>query len=483
MKHLKKRLRAGIALGLCLAAMTGCAANPEKGSVVGKNDGVFQQNMTNPATAPLDEEIRYTDTFTSHDETVTYEMELSQRLTSDPLPIVEVAPHFFTGEEVQRVCEVVLGETEWREQVHEKDPQYSREELQKKIRWMTEISNEQALRELLGYGPDYNCADDLDILKKHTQRYTVMLETAPEENPRALCDWTFKDEGLYVSPSYGNRVIHATAEIGDREYCVYAAQRDKNDYKISNLSIKLGNNRDYLYLDYLTHDLVRTEKPTREQVERLSEKAQALLDEIGVGQWLVSSAEVEEEILETVTEYRVIIRAVPVLNGTAAILNQPLEYITSEDADASNYDTASASVWYSANGELLYFDITSPVDITTVVNEGAATLPMEALLERAKEHLALTGIEETREYYLLSLYYDTPVTCKINLNQVQLGLVRVKAANRDFTYYYTPALAVYGTTTYYDKGTDNPADSFVLQYPAQSRCLVWINAVDGTIIA
>lgn len=245
----------------------------------------------------------------------------------------------------------------------------------------------------------------------------------------------------------------------------------------------MGNNRDYLYQDYLTHDLVRTEKPTREQVEGLSEKAQALLDEIGVGQWLVSSAEVEEEILEMVTEYRVMIRAVPVLNGTAAILNQPVEYVTSEDASAANYDTASASVWYSANGELLYFDITSPVDITTVVNEGAATLPMEALLERAKEHLALTGIEETRDYYLLSLYYDTPVTCKIDLNQVQLGLVRMKAANRDFTYYYTPALAVYGTTTYYDKGTDNPADSFVLQYPAQSRCLVWINAVDGTIIA
>lgn len=229
MKQLKKRLRAGVALGLCLAAMTGCAANPDRGSVIGKNDGVFQQNMTNPATAPVDTEIRYTDTFTSHDETVTYEMELSQRLTSDPLPIVEVVPHFFTGEEVQRVCEVVLGEAQWREQVHEKNPQYSREELQKKIRWMTEISNEQALRELLGYGPDYNCADDLDILKGNTQRYTVMLETAPEENHRALCDWTFKDEGLYVSPSYGNRVIHATAEIGGREYCVYAAQRDKND--------------------------------------------------------------------------------------------------------------------------------------------------------------------------------------------------------------------------------------------------------------
>ena len=60
--------------------------------------------------------------------------------------------------------------------------------------------------------------------------------------------------------------------------------------------------------------------------------------------------------------------------------------------------------------------------------------------------------------------------------------VCMKAANKDFTYYYTPTLAVYGTTKYYDKGTDNEVDSFVIRDPDKSRCLVWINAVDGSII-
>ena len=482
MKQVKKRLCGVLALVMCFSTLTACAANPNRGSVTSKNDGVFEQNMTIPATAPLDEEIVYTDTFTSHDGTVEYVMDLQQQITSDPLPIVEVVPHFFTGEEVKRICNVLLGDVEWREQVHEDDPQYSKEELQKKIRWMTELANESAIRELLGFGPDYDCTDELDILKGTMQYYTVMLETAPEENPRPLCDWTFQDESLYVSPSYGNKVIHATAYIEDSEYYVYVVQRDKSDYKLNSLSIGLGNNRDYLNKNYLCSKLVRTDKPTQEQVNQLSEKAQSLLNQMGVGQWQVSDAEVSEELCGDTSEYRVMINAVPVLNDTAAISDQPIENLTSEDANASNYHTASASIYFSTNGDLIYFDMVSPVDISAVVNEGAATLSMEELLSKAKDHLALTGIEETWDYYLLSIYYETPVTCKIELDQVQLGLVRVKAANKDFTYYYTPTLAVYGTTKYYDKGTDNEVDSFVIRDPDKSRCLVWINAVDGSII-
>ena len=71
---------------------------------------------------------------------------------------------------------------------------------------------------------------------------------------------------------------------------------------------------------------------------------------MGVGQWQVSDAEVSEEIRGDTVEYRVMINAVPVLNDTAAISDQPVENLTSEDANASNYHTASASIYFSANG-------------------------------------------------------------------------------------------------------------------------------------
>lgn len=481
----RKRLTGALALGLCFSTLTACAANPNRGAVTSKNDGVFEANMTNPATAPLDEQLHYTDTFTSTDGTVEYSINLQQQITSDPLPIVEVVPHFFTGEEVKNICEVLLGDAEWREQVHEDDPQYSKEEIQKKLKWMTEIANEDAMRSLHqedeGY-EGYDFADELDTLKRYMQYYTVQLETAPDEHPRPLCDWTFKDEGLYVSPSYGNTVIHATTYIEDTVYHVYCVHRDKSDYKLSAISIGIGSNRDYLDKEYIYSQLLRTEKPTQEQIDELAEKAQSLLDQMGVGQWKVSHTEVIEETDGGGTEYRVYVYAVPILNGTAAIFKQPTENLMSEDANASNYHTASALFSFSANGDLIDFDMQSPVDITTVVNEGAATLSMEELMTKAKDHLSLGGIEETREYYFLSMYHETPVTCKVELDKVEFGLVRVKVANKDFTYYYTPAIAVYGKTKYYDKGTDNLVDNAFVSDPDESACLFWINAIDGSII-
>lgn len=485
MKQMKKTLCIILAATMCITAMTGCAANPDRGSVTSKNDGVFEQNMTVAATAPLDEQIHYTDTFTSHDGTVEYTIDLDQELTSDPLPIVEVVPHFFTGEEVKKICNLLLGETEWREQVHEDDPQYSKEEIQKKLKWMTEIANVDAMqslhREDMAY-EGYDFADELDTLKRQMQYYTVQLETAPEEHPRTLCDWTYKDESLYVSPSYGNQVIHATTYIEDTVYNVYSIHRDRGDYKLSGFSLGIGSNRDYLDKEYIYSQLLRTEKPTQEQIDELAEKAQSLLDQMGVGQWKVSHTEVREEADGGGTEYRVYVYAVPVLNGTAAIYKQPVEDLMSEDANASNYHTTNALFSFSANGDLLYFDMQSPVDITTLVNEGAAILSMEELMEKAKDHLSLTGLEETRDYWLLSMYYETPVTCKVAVDKVEFGLVRVKVADKDFTYYYTPAIAVYGKTQYYDQGTDNLVNNVFVSDPNESFCLFWINAIDGSII-
>ena len=114
-------------------------------------------------------------------------------------------------------------------------------------------------------------------------------------------------------------------------------QRDKSDYKLNSLSIGLGNNRDYLNKNYLCSKLVRTDKPTQEQVNQLSEKAQSLLNQMGVGQWQVSDAEVSEEIRGDTVEYRVMINAVPVLNETAAISDQPIENLTTYYGDTPEY--------------------------------------------------------------------------------------------------------------------------------------------------
>ena len=57
-------------------------------------------------------------------------------------------------------------------------------------------------------------------------------------------------------------------------------------------------------------------------------------------------------------------------------------------------------------------------------------------------------------------------------------------ANKDYTYYYTPALAVYGKEKFYEKDTGEEIEWFeyTYPYPHESTCLFWINAIDGSII-
>lgn len=490
MRQLKKRPCGILAMVMCMSAMTGCAANPDKGVVTSKNDGVFEQNMTVPATAPLDEQVQHSESFTSTDGTAEYIINLDQKMTSDPLPIVEVVPHMFTGEDVKRIAQVLFGDADFYEREHEEDAEYSKEQLQKRINWMSEIASTEAINALLGaedvdgYPRDYT--QQIDLLKMFIQQYTVQMETAPEENPHEPCDWTFKRDSEYASSynAYGNDWIIATVDLGELNYHVFVVRRDKGDYKYNELIVQFGDGLGYpdLEMAYLRAKVCRTPEPTQEQIDALVEKAQTMLDQMSMGQWKVSYTNVIEETYGNAVEYQVQIGASPVFNDVDAIYGQRIKSLTSEDANASNYFITSAVFHFSANGDLIYFDMNAPVEVKTVVNDGVAILSTEELMDRAKEHLSLYGADAQYFSAFISNWYQKPMTCKVEIDRLEFGLARVKVANTDFTYYYTPAFVVHGSVKYYDKQTGE-----YIEYPYEpdvemEQALVWINAVDGSII-
>lgn len=442
-----------IAPFLCALCLLGCAANPGQSSVVSKNDGNFEENMTVSATAPLEEALDYHLTFSSKDETVEYTLDISRDLTSQPLPIVEVVPDFFTGDDVQRIAQVLLPDAQWREQIRKSDPQYSQEELRYKIGWMSQLATPPAMADLYGDG-DYD--DYINQLKTTIQMYTVMLESAPEENPRSLCDWTFRDDGLYTDAS-GGKQIHATARVGELEYFVLCSVYDKADYHTNNLLIQLGNNRDMHNYSRLHAMVCRTEVPTQAQMDAVAVKAQSLLNAMGKGDWRVVSCNVETMERGSAPEYEILVEAVPEFLGVPISSTQPRIDLLA-DSTAPQYFQSCARLSFSADGTLVYLDMTSPVSTSNVINESAAILPMEELLEKAQEQLSFHGLEETRDYYYLYYYYEGSVTCQVELTDVAFGLQRIPVAGKDYTYYYVPALSFSGTTRYYDQATGAQVD-------------------------
>ena len=71
--------------------------------------------------------------------------------------------------------------------------------------------------------------------------------------------------------------------------------------------------------------------------------------------------------------------------------------------------------------------------------------------------------------------------CKIEISTLNYGLARIDVANSDCTYYYIPAIVFNGNADYYGKDTGNLCISSS-DYRANGLNLIWINAIDGSII-
>ena len=171
----------------------------------------------------------------------------------------------------------------------------------------------------------------------------------------------------------------------------------------------------------------------------------------------------------------------PVFGGVPALDGQ-LIYLTGSDANTSSYKISCASFRFSANGDLISFDLESPVDVKSVVNEGVATLPLEELMDRVKNHFSLTGLEETKQYGVMNSWYPEPMTCRVTISELEYGLARMNVPNQEGVFYYSPAIVVYGHPDFYSQATGEHLENFFETGQNERYDLVWINAVDGSIL-
>lgn len=484
---MKKMFICVLALIVAAAVLCGCQARrlpetagqeSEPGGMTGA-PGREEAVQPDPSAAEI---LQHCEDFKSSDGSVEVHFAFDQEIPMAALPVTEVKPRFLTGEDAKRVAEILLPGAEFYEQENSASPKFSKQELEAAMDRLRPYTDLEKLRGLLGDHPE----DMMEYVQPQLDYFQEQFEAAPEENPHTLCDWRLKKQRHYYNhpmetggrkPEEDDDILAANAHVNGLDYQLYLSQCNFPDRKLNSLSLSIHGGIGFLDQEIFRAGLCRTAEPTQAQTTALEEKAQSLLDRMDVGDFKVLPARVDSKEYNGVREYIVWVDAVPVLGGIPAMRDQ--------HSKMGDYFLTSAQFGFSPTGELLYFDLAAPVQVLSV-EKAAAPLPIQALVEKAKTYLTTQnkysdlGCDKALVEMWEELRQEKSRSIVI-VNQVQYGLGRVNAPGTDETFRYVPVVGFYGTVDYL--GADS-GEHFcgTADYSNEIQPLLWLNAMDGTVI-
>ena len=458
----------------------------------------YQDSFTNAATKPSSSNMSGEDsekndesnTDTCKHSVIEFCVDIDEKINSEPIPSLEVKPHFLTEEDVKRVAYILFPEGEFYEGESALEKNFSKDEIQEKIDRWSYYTSEEALRELIiyrPYQPDY-LREIAGNAQRFVDKYSGMLEGASTTNPHQLCDWTFKKDSVYSltkaelinkDTSDDNDCIVADIQDGDVHYRFYASTGNKDDFLINNIGVYLydGIGPDMIDEHIFRAWLCRTEAPTDEQIASVKEKAETILAQMQLGEWLVDECYVEKEDINEFTYYSIHVNAVPVLDGTPALRKIQLTNLRSDLAGAARWYYTDAQFEFSAYGELILFSMRSPLDVIGEVATAMSPLNIEEQFAIAKEYLS------QKDFFAYSMGLEStfghpgdPIGCNANITDLEYCLSRINGENPLESYYYVPSIKLTGTVTYYNLETKEE------YLKRQDVIFAIIDAADGSVI-
>ena len=204
--------------------------------------------------------------------------------------------------------------------------------------------------------------------------------------------------------------------------------------------------------------------------------AEMMLEEMDLGSWEINQCAVQTTYYGDQPEYMVHINATPLLCGVAAAQQPELYNLNSDSLYASNYYMTNVSMNFSANGEIIDFEMVSPIEIKEIINENVAVIEICQLIETAKNHLMHSdfhayGIENLDRVAGEELNYTVRIT------DLSYNLLRIRVPNTEDAYYYVPGIVLEG----YEECTGKESNN--LYYISnEPQVMIALNAVDGTIV-
>ena len=486
-----KKLVSAILCVLSVASLfSGCQATPDTAVVVGKNDGAFESAL-NSSAEPVEnantEAFSYTDTFTSTDGKIEFNIDVSDiEYSGNPMPVIQVTPEEITPELAKRVAETLYGEDTT---FYEYSEEESKSEIEEKILYYELISSydyiyeeEYADSNLSPEEIDAEIRITMEVRNDILEEYRELYETASETEEQEECLWTFFPSSHYEPFSSENKTeeIRALFELDGVSINYNVSNRMEDDYRMQVISSFI-HDPDYT-MDTMREAFANSgwfvqEEPDAETVENIRIQAEEMIEQMDIGDWEITYCEAFD--YGYYGGYVVSVSAAPVYEGVMVTPQTQLSNLKSEEEYASNYYYETLGFTMAADGTVIDFRYSGPLEVVEVVNASTAVMPFDELTERIKTQLSMDDIN----MYQMFNPGDVPESqvtdrVEVDITSMEFGLARTKIKDNPDDFYLVPSVTLRGSYTLYNSS----GDMIETGMEGVEQTLLVLNLVDGSVI-
>ena len=535
---MRRKIISAILLVGLLFSLAACQPAPEKEVVVSKNDGAFEQAITTDAgenggvstqaengdapnsAAAESTAFSYTDSFTSTDGKITYNINAQVDVPTVNMPIVQVRPMVINGPKARQIVQALFGDAP----IYEKTNEKSKSEWEDLIISISNWTTDEAIRQAHG---DNLSQDEIESIRASRQSildsYKAAYEQAREVVPKDECQFRFYREftrysfdgaGAYADePSYYEDIpygqgyeLQAVAELDGLRYHIWFHNREADDFRNHSVSVFIEetDGPDVMNEYKRSVGLLSEEAPTAEQISAAERKTREMLSAMGIGDWQVKGEEQHNEFTESEDahkDYFISVQCLPIYEGVVVTRQQGLSNIKSTNEYASNYYYEELNFQFSNDGRLLSFHYTGPLELVQVVNANVPVMSMAEIQQRVHEQLILSDLDSLWEYnrpgVIENMFggapmsaeelatqkaFFTAVSAEYNITSVEIGLARTRIKDNKTDFYLVPAVTLRGQSTILNAQGDNLGVIATGVMPGQDTTILGLNLVDGTVL-
>lgn len=461
-----KKIIAVAALLLYLFSLSACSHTDSEST---------QTEQTSAATVPVATVEQSAATqyekkgvFTSTDGTVEFTWNISEEISVENLPVVDVAVHKITDEEAKNIANVLFNGAIFYEPEDAFEEKYSKAELQKKLDIWQEYANVEKMTWLYPYRnrPDDNyIPGEVDLVQRFIDEYTEKLNAAPIDKNDAQYDWVFRNDGLY-----------GKGYLTDCEYSGLPYRISSNGKQYS-VYLYTGAGPSRIEEDHYRALLCRTEKPDDALLQEIKSMAEEILVKMGLGDWAVEGCTLREQNVGTeevpVMEYDIRVDFVPSYMGQATMSWNNSDF----------WGSQNNSMYFAPGGELLNFNLENIYDFHSFT-DGSSVMGMDEILTAAQnllEQQSHTDLGMSDGLFGTSAdVQSTTIWCRVNICELKYGLLLTQHPNHAGKMQFVPAVILNAEVEYAadEAGTDFIPGEAIFGMPL--RRVMAINAIDGT---